>query len=187
MTQEDLHGVIRQLLYYRQIGEKAMAQLPDEALFYVHHQDTNSVATLVQHLSGNMRSRWTNFLGSDGEKPWRDRDAEFEIQLTSRAALDQQWAAGWDCLFEALQDIGPDQLEQIIYIRHQGHTVSEAILRQLAHYAYHVGQIVFLAKWLTPHDWQSLSIPRGQSKAYNADKFGQGRRREHFTDEGHRP
>jgi hypothetical protein len=178
-----LKSARKQFLYYKILGEKAMEQLEPEQLFVSINEDTNSIATIVKHLSGNMLSRWTDFLTSDGEKEWRNRDAEFENDLESKEALLNAWNKGWDCLFEALNGLQPEQLSQIIYIRNEGHTVVEAINRQLAHYPYHVGQIVFYAKQLKNSDWESLSIPKNKSNSYNADKFAQEKSIKNFTDE----
>lgn len=129
-----------------------------------------------------MMSRWTDFLESDGEKPWREREAEFENDLQSRAEVMQKWNEGWTCLFNALQSLKTENRERIIHIRNQGHTVQEAIERQLAHYPYHIGQIVFIAKLHATESWKSLSIPRGGTKDYNQQKFEQEKKRAHFTD-----
>lgn len=134
-------------------------------------------------MNGNMLSRWTDFLTTDGEKEWRKRDEEFIVDFTTRAELMELWAAGWQCLYGALDSVNEENFDTIIYIRNQGHSITEAINRQLAHYSYHVGQIVYIARMLRDSDWQSLSIPKGQSKAYNADKFAQEKSRQHFTDE----
>ena len=130
-----------------------------------------------------MLSRWTDFLTSDGEKSWRNRDAEFENSITDKAALMQQWNKGWDCFFNTLNALQPNQLSDIIYIRNEGHTVLEAINRQLAHYPYHVGQIVFCAKLLKINGWNSLSIPKNKSNSYNTEKFAQEKSIKNFTDE----
>jgi hypothetical protein len=130
-----------------------------------------------------MLSRWTDFRTTDGEKPWRKRDAEFEPLTKDRQTMMQQWNEGWDCLMAALNSITDEDLQEIIYIRNEGHTILEAINRQIAHYSYHVGQIVFMAKMLRSTDWQSLSIPRNQSAQYNAGKFAQEKSQRHFTDE----
>lgn len=183
MENSYLISVIKQFQYYKSLGEKAMQQVPAERLFHMHSEDSNSVAIIVKHLWGNMLSRWTDFLTSDGEKSWRNRDAEFENDLTSSDELWKKWEEGWTCLFGALESLKTEDLDAIIYIRNQGHTVMEAINRQLPHYAYHVGQIVFLCKLLVEGNWNSLSIPRGGSGAYNADKFSQPKERKHFTDE----
>lgn len=178
-----LESVRKQFLYYKTLGEKAIAQLESEQLFARTNEDTNSIAMIVNHLSGNMLSRWTDFLTSDGEKPWRDRDSEFEETLCTKEQVMLAWEKGWACLFEALNALTDDQLSQIIYIRNEGHTVMEAINRQLAHYPYHVGQIVFYAKMLKKSQWDSLSIPKNASKTYNVDKFSKEKAIRHFTDD----
>jgi Protein of unknown function (DUF1572) len=129
-----------------------------------------------------MLSRWTDFLTTDGEKESRQRDAEFENDITTRAEMLAKWKEGWNCLLDALGSLKDEDLDKIIYIRNQGHTVEEAINRQLAHYPYHVGQIVYIAK-MSAGKWNSLSITRGESKNYNQEKFSQTKRKEHFTDE----
>ena len=178
-----LESARKQFGYYKMLGDKTFAQLPDEKLFWQYNGNSNSIGTIVKHLWGNMRSRWTDFLTSDGEKEWRKRDAEFDNDIQSREELLQKWNEGWDCLFTALNSLGTQDLETIIYIRNQGHTVTEAINRQLAHYAYHVGQIVFLGKMLANNNWTSLSIPKGNSNQYNTDKFSRPKHTGHFTDE----
>lgn len=178
-----LDSVRKQFEYYQHLGEKTFDQVPEEQLFWQYNPESNSIATIVKHLWGNMRSRWTDFLATDGEKEWRQRDAEFENDIRTREELLQKWNEGWACLYAALDSLMPEDLERIIYIRNQGHTVMEAINRQLAHYPYHVGQIVFLGKMIRNEQWQSLSIPRGGSGGYNADKFSRPKHREHFTDE----
>lgn len=183
MDNNYLESVTKQFDYYRSLGEKTIAQVPDEGLFWQYNPESNSIATIVKHLSGNMLSRWTDFLTTDGEKAFRNREAEFDNDLQDRTAVLECWNAGWKCLFDALATLQPEDLERIVYIRNQGHTVMEAINRQLAHYPYHIGQIVFIGKLVLNDRWQSLSIPRGKSADYNADKFAQPKRREHFTDE----
>lgn len=178
-----LEPIIKQFNYYRGLGKKAMSQIPDEALFWQANDESNSIAIIVKHLWGNMLSRWTDFLSSDGEKPWREREAEFDNDLQTRESVMQKWNEGWDCLLSTLNSLNEGDLEKIIYIRNQGHSVKEAIERQLAHYPYHVGQIVFIAKMIAKENWQSLSIPRGGTKAFNDAKFEQEKRRAHFTDE----
>lgn len=178
-----LDSVKKQFLYYKTLGEKAMSQLEPEQLFVSLNQDTNSIATIVKHLSGNMVSRWTDFLTTDGEKEWRNRDGEFENDVQSKDALLTLWDKGWHCFFEAIDTLKPEQLTTIIYIRNEGHTVIEAINRQLAHYPYHVGQIVFYAKQLKNKDWESLSIPKNKSKSYNDNKFAQEKSIKNFTEE----
>ena len=178
-----LESVRKQFAYYQMLGDKTFEQLSEAQLFWRYNADSNSIAIIVNHLWGNMLSRWTDFLEADGEKQWRDRETEFEQTIQNRAELIQKWEEGWQCLFQALDQVTSDNLEQLIYIRNQGHTVMEAINRKLAHYAYHVGQIVFIGKMLKGEQWQSLFIPKGQSEAFNAEKFSQPAQRQHFTDE----
>lgn len=178
-----LASAIKQFQYYKTLGDKAMAQLDPDQLFVATNAETNSIAVIVQHMAGNMRSRWTDFLTTDGEKEWRDRDREFESTLQTKDELLALWESGWACLFDALNDLKPGQMADIIYIRNEGHSVMEAINRQLAHYPYHVGQIVFYAKQLKTTAWESLSIPRNASQSYNADKFSKDKIIRHFTDE----
>jgi hypothetical protein len=182
-TESYLESVKKQFLYYKILGEKAMAQLEPEQLFTTVNEDTNSIATIIKHISGNMLSRWTDFLTTDGEKEWRNRDAEFENDLQSKEEVLAVWNKGWDCFLTTLENLKPEQLSQIIYIRNEGHTVIEAINRQLAHYPYHVGQIVFYAKQLKKDDWNSLSIPKNKSGNYNAEKFAKEKEIKNFTDD----
>lgn len=170
-----LHSARKQFDYYKMLGEKTFAQLPDEALFHQPSPESNSIATIVKHLWGNMRSRWTDFLHADGEKPWRQREAEFDNDIPSRADMMRLWQEGWECLFAALDALTDADLERIVYIRNEPHTVIDAIHRQLAHYPHHVGQIVYIGKMLLDKSWQSLSIPRGGTAAFNAAKFGESR------------
>ena len=178
-----LESVKKQFLYYKTLGEKAIDQLEPEQLFISLNDDTNSIAIIVNHLVGNMLSRWTDFLTTDGEKEWRNRDAEFEEILITKAELLAHWEKGWQCLFDALNSLQPEQLDEIIYIRNEGHTVLEAINRQLAHYPYHIGQLVFIAKMLQNEHWKTLSIARNQSADYNNRKFSQDKDRRHFTED----
>lgn len=182
-TESYLESVKKQFLYYKMLGEKAMDQLQPEQLFITVNEDTNSIATIIKHISGNMLSRWTDFLTSDGEKEWRNRDAEFENDLQSKEEVLLAWNKGWDCFFVTLNSLNPQQLSDIIYIRNEGHTVIEAINRQLAHYPYHVGQIVFYAKQLKNGNWNSLSIPKNKSGNYNAEKFAREKEIKNFTDD----
>lgn len=182
MGSDYLESARKQFEYYKMLGEKTLDQLSDDQLFWKYSEQSNSIATIVKHLWGNMLSRWTDFLTTDGEKDWRDRDAEFDQEPSSRAELMEKWNEGWQCLLNALQSLEPSDLERVIYIRHMGHTVLEAIQRQLAHYPYHIGQIVLVGKMLA-QTWTTLSIPKGDSASYNAEKFSQPKRRAHFTDE----
>jgi hypothetical protein len=160
-----------------------MDQLTDHDLFWQYNPESNSIAIIVKHLWGNMLSRWTDFLTTDGEKPWRAREAEFDADIKDREELLEKWEAAWACLFTALDSINEDNFTATIYIRNMGHTLVEAVNRQMAHYAYHVGQMVYLARMIKGAEWESLSIPRGGSAAYNAEKFAQPKRKQHFTDE----
>lgn len=178
-----LESVKKQFLYYKMLGEKAMDQLREEQLFWQYNEESNSIAVLVNHISGNMRSRFTDFLTSDGEKPWRDRDAEFTNPFGSKAELMECWNKGWECLIRALDQLTEADLERIVYIRNDGHTVTEAINRQLAHYPYHIGQLVFIAKMLQNDNWKTLSIARNRSNDYNDRKFSQEKDRRHFTED----
>jgi len=178
-----LTSVIKQFEYYKSLGDKTFEQLDFEELQNEIANNCNSISIIVKHLVGNMLSRWTNFLTEDGEKVWRHRDLEFENTYTSKEELIENWNKGWQCLFNALKPLEQNNLEQIIYIRNQGHTVTEAINRQLAHYAYHVGQIIFLGKVLKGKKWKSLSIPKGDSIKYNEEKFSKEKGKRHFTDD----
>ncbi len=160
-----------------------MAQLSEKELFWQFNEESNSIGIMVKHLRGNMLSRWTNFFDEDGEKEWRKRDEEFEGELDSKKQILDAWEEGWNCLFNALDLINVDNIDTIVYIRNQGHTVAEAINRQLAHYAYHVGQMVFVGRMIRGAEWKSLSIPKGASSDYNKNKFAQEQKRAHFTDE----
>jgi hypothetical protein len=159
-----------QFLQYKNLGEKAIAQIPDEKIDWQYNPESNSIATIVKHMTGNMLSRFTDFLTSDGEKSWRNRDAEFENELLSREKLMVRWNEGWACLLDALQKLSGEDLSKKITIRNEEHTVMEAINRQLTHYAYHTGQIVFIGKMICNDQWETLSIPKGNSRTFNAKK-----------------
>jgi hypothetical protein len=178
-----LESVKKQFAYYKQLADKTIDQLPDEKLFWQFNEESNSIAVIVKHLHGNMLSRWTDFLTTDGEKEWRQRDAEFENDISSKDNLLRLWEEGWKLLFDTLDSLTADDFSKTVYIRNQGCTVVDAINRQLAHYPYHVGQIVFIGKMICNGQWQSLSIPKGNSQSYNSDKFSQPKHNAHFTDE----
>lgn len=178
-----LTSVIKEFRYYKDLGERAFRQIPDENLNWSPGEESNSISVIVKHLHGNMLSRWTDFLNSDGEKEWRQRDAEFESDGFSREVLNKKWKEGWQCLFDALESLEQDDLEKIIYIRNQGHSVIEAINRQLAHYACHVGQIIYLSRMIAGGRWESLSIPKGKSSDHNREKFSADKEKRHFTDD----
>jgi hypothetical protein len=161
----------RQFRGHKRMAEGAMSQLRDEDFFVTIDPESNSVAILVKHLAGNMRSRFTNFLSSDGEKPDRFRDGEFEINAaTTRADVMKWWEDGWACLFVAIESLSPEDVMRTVTIRGEPHTVLQAVNRQIAHYAQHTGQIVFLAKHLRSGEWKTLSIPRGKSEEFKMKK-----------------
>ncbi|MFT4600707.1 MAG: hypothetical protein ACI857_000883 [Arenicella sp.] len=178
-----LNSVIKQFEYYKSLGDKTFNQLRDEDIHLRLDEDSNSIAVIVNHLWGNMMSRWTNFLTEDGEKEWRKRDLEFEEQIKTKEQLIEKWEQGWMCLFGALYGVTPSNFDRPIYIRNQKHTLIEAFNRQTTHYAYHVGQIVMLGKHAKGKDWMSLSIPKGDSATYNQKKMEQGKHDGHFTDD----
>jgi hypothetical protein len=165
-----LSSARKEFRYYRALGEKAMAQIEEADLFRRPAPGSNSISVIVQHLHGNMLSRWTDFLTSDGEKHWRDRDSEFEAGVPSHGELMTRWNEGWDRLEAAIDALAPEDLHRTVLIRAEEHTVAQAIARQLAHVPYHIGQIVLLAKAFAGGGFQSLSIPRGGSKAFNRSK-----------------
>lgn len=171
-TTSYLKDSINLFQYYKKLGERAMENCPDEGLFAALDAESNSIATIVKHMAGNMRSRWWNFLTTDGEKPDRNRDTEFETPPRTRAEMTALWENGWNCVFTALEPLTEADLTQTITIRTEPHSVMQAINRQMAHYAQHIGQIVFAAKHFTTvktGKWDSLSIPRGRSKEFAAD------------------
>ncbi len=178
-----LESIKKQFIYYKSLGDKTFVQLLDEQLLWQPNGESNSIAIIVNHIAGNMISRWTDFMTTDGEKESRNRDSEFATVIKTREELEMRWESGWRCLFDALEPLEHSDLSKVIYIRNMGHTVTEAINRQLPHYAYHIGQIVFLGKLAKNENWESLSIPKGTSNAYNADKFSKPKRKEHFTDD----
>jgi uncharacterized protein DUF1572 len=166
-TQSCLADAISLFRYYKKLGDGALAQLTDEQVYAVLDPEMNSVAVIIKHLSGNMLSRWSGFPDADGESATRDRDAEFVDPPARRAEVVQQWENGWECVFGAMGRLTDADLPRRVTIRGEAHSVTQAIHRQLAHYAYHVGQIVFLAKHLQNASWRSLSIPRNQSAQFN--------------------
>lgn len=177
----------KQFVYYKRLGEQTIQKLTDKQLLWQASEGSNSITMIVNHVVGNQLSRFTDFLTSDSEKPWRNRDAEFEEILWTKEEVLKHWETGWTCLFTALNPLTENDLNKVVYIRNIGHTVFEALTRQLAHYASHVGQIVFVGKILRGNEWISLSIPKGNSEQYNADKFNKPKVRGHFTDEYLKP
>ena len=161
---EDSNALFR---FYKKMAEGAMEQVTDDQLFLTLDEEMNSIAIIVKHMTGNMRSRWTDFLTSDGEKPDRNRDTEFVDPSATREELLHRWNEGWDTVFHALDPLSDSDLERKITIRGEAHSVMQAINRQIAHYAYHCGQIVFLAKHFKASEWKSLSVPRNRSAEFN--------------------
>ncbi|HEV2855478.1 MAG TPA: DUF1572 family protein [Thermoanaerobaculia bacterium] len=171
-----LTDVVDQFRKLKGLGDGALAQARDEDLFATLDPESNSLAVLIQHLAGNLRSRWTDFLRSDGEKPDRDRDSEFVVaEGTTRRQLLERWEEGWRCLFQTLTALHEEDLAMTVLIRAEPHSVVKAINRQLTHCAYHVGQIVFLAKHFASETWQTLSVPRGGTRRFNEEKFGRAK------------
>jgi hypothetical protein len=162
-----LSTVVRRVQYYRLLGEKTFDQLAEKELHWQPTSESNSIAVIIQHVAGNMLSRWTNFLTEDGEKEWRKRDEEFEVHTWSKDQLLEIWNKGWSCFINALDSLDTDDLVKTIYIRKESLTVVDAINRQLAHYPYHIGQIVYIGRMIKNEDWQNLSIPKKGSQKYN--------------------
>lgn len=183
MNSDYLNSIKKQFEYYKFLGEGTFDQLEEKDLFWQFNDGSNSIAIIVNHLWGNMKSRWTDFLTSDGEKEWRNRDMEFESVIRSKDELLKKWNDGWECLFKALNSINSENFDSEIYIRNQSHSVVEAINRQFAHYSYHIGQIVYIGRMIKGDSWRSLSIPKGKSSDFNKTKFSKGKHGGHFTDD----
>jgi hypothetical protein len=164
---EEYLNSIARVKYYKQLGEKTFEQLEENDFHWQPSSESNSIAVIIQHLTGNMLSRWTNFLTEDGEKEWRQRDDEFEIHNYSKQQLLDLWNKGWDCFLNALDSLTGDDLLKIIYIRKEPMTAIDAVNRQLAHYSYHIGQIVYIGRIIRNENWKNLSIPKGTSQQYN--------------------
>ena len=173
MANDFITSARKQFEYYKSLGEKTFSQLQDEDLTWQYNAESNSIATIVKHLTWNMLSRWTDFLSTDGEKEWRQRDAEFENDVKTREELISIWNKGWNCLFSALDSLSAPDLSKEVFIRRKPYSVIDAINRQLAHYAYHVGQIVFIGKMHCNEHWKSLTIPKGKSAEFNKEKFAE--------------
>jgi len=165
-----LDTAVRRLKYYKSLADKTFEQLQDTGFHFQPNAESNSIAIIIQHMSGNMLSRWTNFLMEDGEKEWRQRDDEFEIHSNSKQDLLERWEKGWDCFFGTLGSLTKKDLKKTIHIRQEPLTVIDAINRQLAHYPYHIGQIIYIGKILKDKDWKNLSIPKGDSAQYNSSQ-----------------
>jgi hypothetical protein len=167
MQDSFLQDCIKRFEYYKSLGDKTFEQLEEKDFFFKPSPDSNSIAIIIQHMYGNMLSRWTNFLTEDGEKEWRKRDAEFEEMQMSKQDLLSFWNEGWNCLLNTLRSLRPEDLVKTIHIRTEPLIVYDAIIRQMAHYPYHVGQVVTLGKMIRDKDFKSLSIPKGESNQFN--------------------
>ncbi len=171
---EFLKSAVKRLSYYKELGDKTFEQLKEADFHFQPDEESNSIALIIQHVAGNMLSRWTDFLTSDGEKEWRNRDIEFEDQHLSKQELVDYWQKGWDCCLGALNALTADDLLKTIHIRREGLLAIDAINRQLAHYPYHVGQIIYLARIIKKEDWQNLSIAKGHSVQFNQQMQSKG-------------
>ncbi|WP_228851892.1 DUF1572 family protein [Aegicerativicinus sediminis] len=183
MEQNFLESTLKLFEYYKSLGDKTFEQLNDDELLFSPNNYSNNIAIIVRHLSGNMKSRWTNFLAEDGEKVWREREKEFSDPFACKEDILRDWENGWKCLFDALHQLTSEDINKTIFIRNQGHTVMDAILRQLAHYSSHVGQIVYLGTIIKGDKWKSLSIPKGGSNAFNEAHFSKPKETKHFTED----
>lgn len=176
----------KQFQYYRLLAENAIDQISDEQMFEEPSPESNSIAVIMKHMAGNMLSRWSNIFESDGEKPWRNRDDEFVNTFSSKSEIIEYWNQGWGRLENILEEVSDADLETIIYIRNMGCTLHDAIIRQISHYAYHIGQIVFIARLLNVNGFESLSIPKGDSSKYNEERFAREKEIIHFIDDVNR-
>jgi len=167
VEKEFIETSVRRMKYYKELGEKTFDQLTDEDFHFQPTSESNSIAVIIQHLAGNMLSRFTNFLTEDGEKPWRQRDDEFEIHAYTKQQLIERWNKGWICFFDAVQSLNENDLLKQVSIRDEKLSVIDAIIRQLAHYPHHIGQIVYIGRMIKNENWKNLSIPKGTSQAYN--------------------
>lgn len=172
LAEHFLQDAVRVFRGQKKLADGAIAQVSDEEFFHVIDAESNSIALIMKHMAGNMRSRWTDFLTSDGEKPDRHRDSEFLVEGEDRKAIEERWEAGWRTVFETLESLRPEDINRPVTIRGEPHTIVEAVNRQLSHYGQHTGQIVFLAKHLKSSDWKTLSIARGHSEDFNKDSGG---------------
>ena len=180
---ETIKNLKKEFFHYKSLGDRTFEQLNQDQMTWKSSSGCSSISQIVKHMNGNMLSRWTDFMTSDGEKIWRNRDDEFIETLKTKKTILQSWEEGWCCFFDAIDALEEEDLKKEVFIRNMGQTVLAALNRQLAHYAYHVGQIVFLGKTLTNENWKTLSIPYGESEGYNRKKFSKPKRTSHFTDE----
>ena len=176
-------GVIKIFEYYKSLGEKTLDIFPEEKINWQFNEESNSMSTIVKHITGNMLSRFTDFLTTDGEKEWRNREDEFRQETMSKKEMMDRWHQAWKLLFGVLNNLKEEDLDKTVYIRNMGQTVTDALNRQVGHYAYHIGQMVYLGKMIMDNEWKSLSIPKGGSADYNAAKFSQPPHQENFSDE----
>lgn len=183
MSTTKLDAIIKQMEYYRLLGDKTILILSQDQLNWTYNETSNSIAMLINHISGNMLSRWTDFLTTDGEKAFRNRDAEFADGYYDRHELIKKWDQGWNFMLSSLRALTDEDLERTVVIRSQQQSAFDAIIRQVSHYPYHIGQLVFEGKMLMNTDWESLSIPKGGSKQYNEQKFSRPNSDTHFTDD----
>jgi hypothetical protein len=170
-----LQSTIKRLLYYKELADKTFVTLTEKDFHYQYNAESNSIAIIIQHIAGNMISRWTDFLTTDGEKEWRNRDIEFEKILLTKKDIIAFWEKGWDCCINALQSLTENDLLKTIHIRNEALIVVDAINRQLAHYPYHIGQIIYIAKMIKDSEWQSLSIPKKGSAQFNDSYASRGK------------
>jgi hypothetical protein len=166
-SNEFLSASLKRMKYYKELGEKTFDQLNDKEFHFQPSSESNSIAVMIQHIAGNMLSRFTNFLTEDGEKEWRNRDDEFEVHNYTKQQLIDLWGTGWKCFFDAVGSLNENDLVKTITIRSEELSVTDAIIRQLAHYPYHIGQIVYVGRLIKNENWKNLSIPKGASQAYN--------------------
>lgn len=162
---------IKRFQYYKDLADQTFEQLSEEQIFWKYNEESNSIASLIKHLSGNMQSRWTNFLTEDGEKSWRNRDSEFENNIQTKTEMLALWEKGWILLFNSINSLDDDSWNKTILLRGEKHTVLDAVLRQLAHYPYHIGQIIYIGKMLKNNDWKTLSIAKNKSESFNIEKL----------------
>ncbi|MDB9779978.1 DUF1572 domain-containing protein [Flavobacteriaceae bacterium] len=178
-----IKNIQKEFYHYKALGDRTFEQLDTDQMNWKSSSESSSIGQIVKHMNGNMLSRWTDFLCSDGEKKWRNRDDEFVDTLKTKETILNAWESGWCCLFDAMDTLKEEDLSTEVFIRNMVQTVQAALHRQLAHYAYHVGQIVFIGKTVTNKNWKSLSIPFGKSEEYNQGKFAKPKRTSHFTDD----
>ncbi len=166
-----INSVQQQFNYYKKLGDQTIDSLSEKEIYWTYNDESNNIAIIINHIVGNMLSRWTNFYSEDGEKEWRKRDSEFTLSNKNKGEIIVHWKKGWECLFNIIDNLTTEDLLKSVKIRDEKHTVIEAVNRQLAHYAYHIGQLVYVAKMIQNKQWKSLSIPRNKSAEFNKSKF----------------